>query len=339
MRLRVYSTQSTHKTLSAFRQGSMIHVADADYCQSRFLEAFRAHTSSSPNYQIIASLDLGRRQAALEGFHRVRQAILLSVQLRQRIRASPALEPYFEVLGEAQLIPSCYRHGRADDSPSAMSALSTNWGESEFVIDPTRVTLNVSKTGIVGSSFRQLLMTRYDIQVNKTSRHTVLFLINIGSTQATIDYLLQVLTEMAAKFQYERRNRPKPVAAVAMERPQQRSFHASFLPFASGAYQACDIRAAYFDGLDDANVGYLPLSSDTVEQAQAGQQWVSASFVTPYPPGFPVVVPGQLITTELLTLFQYMAVKEIHGFCFERGFKVFSEAYLQGRSAALTVAG
>jgi arginine decarboxylase len=69
-RVRVYATQSTHKTLTALRQGSMIHVFDQDFEQNvaePFHEAYMAHTSTSPNYQILASLDLGRRQVALEG--------------------------------------------------------------------------------------------------------------------------------------------------------------------------------------------------------------------------------------------------------------------------------
>ena len=62
-RVRVYATQSTHKTLTSLRQGSMIHVWDQDFSQKveeTFHEAYMTHTSTSPNYQILASMDLGR---------------------------------------------------------------------------------------------------------------------------------------------------------------------------------------------------------------------------------------------------------------------------------------
>lgn len=329
VQLRVYATQSTHKTLTAFRQGSMIHVADALFNQMKFIDAFRIYTSTSPNYQIIASLDIGRRQAALEGFHRVRKSILLALQLRQRLRDSELLRPYFEVLGADELIPPCYRKPHPAEQPSALAALSAEWGQSDFVIDPTRITLNVSKSGLDGSSFRQLLMSRYDIQVNKTSRHTVLFLINIGATQTTIDYLLQVLHEMATKFQYEYKNSGithRMEASIPL--PEKRIFHPAFMPFAAGNYNACDMRAAHYQGVDEANVDYLPLSADTLQQVQSGMSWVSASFVTPYPPGFPVLVPGQIITAEILCFFQHIKVAEIHGYSFERGFRVFRDEYL-----------
>jgi arginine decarboxylase len=349
VRLRVYATQSTHKTLTAFRQGSMIHVADDVFNAGNFLEAFRIHTSTSPNYQIIASLDIGRRQAALEGFHRVRDTIALSLQLRQRIGASELLSAYFAVLDDAALIPETYRQPGVADSGYTLATLSNQWGYSDLVVDPTRITLNIAKTGMDGTSFRQLLMTRYAIQVNKTSRHTVLFLMNIGATQASVDYLLQVLHEMAASLQSASTQRSAASPAKnthagaetkadtkvdskadteSVALPSKRQYHHAFLPLGPGEYAACDIRQAYFDGFDQASVCYLPLSSDALAGIEAGQQWVSASFVTPYPPGFPVIVPGQIITAEIFHYFQNVKVKEIHGFHAEAGFKVFSEDYL-----------
>lgn len=329
LQLRVYATQSTHKTLSAFRQASIIHVADVRFDQARFFDAFRIFTSTSPNYQIIASLDIARRQAALEGFSLVRETILLSLQLRKRIRESALLKPYFEVLGDEEMIPPCYRAQREAQGQSELAELSTNWGDSDFSIDPTRVTLNVSKSGLDGSSFRQLLMTRYDIQVNKTSRHTVLFLINIGATQASIDYLLQVLHEMAEKFQAERRLRVGTTHFEAsIPLPEKRLFHPAFMPFPDGNYCASDMRTAHYQGIDEDNVEFVPLSSETIQQVASGKRWVSASFVTPYPPGFPVIVPGQIITPEILRYFQHIKVKEIHGYNFEHGFKVFRQAHL-----------
>ena len=93
-RVRVYATQSTHKTLTALRQGSMIHVFDQDFDQKvaeAFHEAYMAHTSTSPNYQILASLDLGRRQVALEGVELVQRQIENAMQLRDAIDNHPLL--------------------------------------------------------------------------------------------------------------------------------------------------------------------------------------------------------------------------------------------------------
>ena len=111
-RVRVYSTQSTHKTLTSLRQGSMIHVWDQDFGQkveATFHEAYMTHTSTSPNYQILASLDLGRRQAALEGFELVQKQIENAMRLRDAVDHHPLLSKYMRCLTTADLIPAEYR--------------------------------------------------------------------------------------------------------------------------------------------------------------------------------------------------------------------------------------
>src|SRR6185503_9174014 len=67
-KLRVYQTNSTHKSMSALRQGSMVLVGDEDFArhEQAFKEAVFTHASTSPNQQIIASLDVARRQMELE---------------------------------------------------------------------------------------------------------------------------------------------------------------------------------------------------------------------------------------------------------------------------------
>ena len=108
-RVRVYATQSTHKTLTSLRQGSMIHVFDQDFAQKvaePFHEAYMAHTSTSPNYQILASLDLGRRQVALEGVELVQRQIENAMQLRDAIDNHPLLSKYMACLRTSDLIPT-----------------------------------------------------------------------------------------------------------------------------------------------------------------------------------------------------------------------------------------
>ena len=122
-RVRVYSTQSTHKTLTSLRQGSMIHVFDQDFSrkvEETFHEAYMTHTSTSPNYQILASLDLGRRQAALEGFELVQKQIENAMRLRDAVDQHPLLSRYMHCLTTADLIPP------APDRPGRRSAPPVN---------------------------------------------------------------------------------------------------------------------------------------------------------------------------------------------------------------------
>ncbi len=46
---------------------------------------------------------------------------------------------------------------------------------------------------------------------------------------------------------------------------------------------------------------------------ESGREVVSASFIIPYPPGFPILVPGQVISAEILAFMRALDVSEIHG--------------------------
>ena len=97
MRIRVYETTSVHKSMSCLRQGSIVAVRDEDYAHhaSAFREAVFIHASTSPNAQIIASLDVARRQMELEGYELVMRAIEISLAIRREIDRAP---PHFQVL-------------------------------------------------------------------------------------------------------------------------------------------------------------------------------------------------------------------------------------------------
>jgi Arginine/lysine/ornithine decarboxylases len=77
VRVRVYESNSVHKSMSCLRQGSVVVVADQDFStvEEAFHEAFFTHTSTSPNLQILATLDTARRQMELEGYGLVNRAI------------------------------------------------------------------------------------------------------------------------------------------------------------------------------------------------------------------------------------------------------------------------
>ncbi|HHO58604.1 MAG TPA: ornithine decarboxylase [Thiotrichales bacterium] len=331
-KVRVYATQSIHKTLTAFRQASMLHTHDCQFAEDDFYEAYRTHTSTSPNYQIIASLDFARRQMSLEGYDLVKNSLLLAWQLRNSIKNSPQLAKYFKVLDDSHLVPAEYTPSQTDDSEQALyfPALYGAYRQRLFSVDPTRITLDISATGIDGPNFRQMLMTQYDIQVNKTSHNTLLFIINIGANNDSVQYLLETLHHIASKLaQSGQAQLPERYVANL---PLTRNYHARFIAVQSarkGDFQAVNLREAYYAGLKHENISYVPLSTELMQQVMNDKPLVSAGFVTPYPPGFPIIVPGQLITYDLLLYLQNIQIKEIHGYHANRGLKIFTTEFLQ----------
>ncbi len=332
-RLRVYATQSTHKTLTSLRQGSMIHVFDQDFSehnQESFREAYMTHTSTSPNYQILASLDIGRRQVELEGFGLVQKQADLATIVAQAVARHPLLRKYFRVLTSRDLIAVPYREtGSAMPLRDGLAALADAWQHDEFVVDPSRLTLDISRTGVDGDTFRHRhLADKHGIQVNKTSRNTVLFMTNIGTSRSAVAYLIEVLVKLAESFEEERPARKTPdaglVAGLTGATPPLPDFSRFAMRFRRDPLSPDgDLRAAYFESYKDGSTTYL--SADDVKARIAeGEEVVSAGFVTPYPPGFPILVPGQVITGKALEFMAALDTREVHGFDSERGYRVFT---------------
>ncbi|WP_244304808.1 aminotransferase class I/II-fold pyridoxal phosphate-dependent enzyme [Leucobacter viscericola] len=326
--IRVYATQSTHKTLTALRQGSMIHVYDQDWvreAEESFHEAYMTHTSTSPNYQILSSLDIGRRQVELEGFELVQRQLDLATSLAQAIARHPLLRRTFRVLTAHDLIPAEHREvGRPMPLRDGLTSMWQAWANDEFVVDPSRITIEISRTGVDGDTFKhEHLMDRYGIQVNKTSRNTVLFMTNIGTSRSAVAYLIEVLVKLADRFEEEQAQRdPELPGDLSVPSPPLPDFSAFAPGYATDAVLPDgDLRAAFFNGQRRGTVEHV--SPEALrERVRTGEKPVSAGFVTPYPPGFPVLVPGQVITSEVLDFLAALDTREIHGFDARRGYRV-----------------
>jgi arginine decarboxylase len=356
VRIRVYATQSTHKTLTSFRQGSMIHIWDEDFksrSEAAFHEAYMTHTSTSPNYQVLASLDIGRRQVEFEGYELVEKAIELGMLLRHKVREHPLLRKYFDIIAVGDLVPEEHRPSGLKEyySPDAgWNRIEDAWAQDEFVVDPTKINLYVGRTGVDGDTFKnRYLMDQHHIQVNKTSRNSVLFMTNIGTTRGSIAYLLRVLLRIAEDLEARVQAMSRTERELHLQRirsltqqvpplPDFSRFHDSFraVPTVPGG----NLRAAYFLAYNEENCTYIPLDQCHAALAQ-GRNLVSANFVIPYPPGFPVLVPGQVISGEILDFLIAIDVKEIHGYRAEMGLRVFTEAALarERTGTAMTAMG
>jgi arginine decarboxylase len=95
------------------------------------------------------------------------------------------------------------------------------------------------------------------------------------------------------------------------------------------------MRAAFYMAYDAANCEHLKLNSkDIDDRLKHGPDLVSANFVIPYPPGFPIMVPGQVISPEIITFMRKLDVKEIHGYHAAHGLKLLKPSALgAGKSA------
>ncbi|MCW5899696.1 MAG: aminotransferase class I/II-fold pyridoxal phosphate-dependent enzyme [Flavobacteriales bacterium] len=354
VRIRTYATQSTHKTLTSLRQGSMIHIWDEDYkrlVEDAFHEAYMTHTSTSPNYQILASLDIGRRQVEFEGYELVEKAAELGMLLRRKINDHPKLRKYFDIVTIEDLIPEQYRPSGLKEYYTAgkgWNRIEEAWAKDEFVVDPTKINLYVGKTGVDGDTFKnRYLMDKHGIQINKTSRNSVLFMTNIGTTRGSVAYLIRVLLSIADELEErvqamsfaEKKVHLARIRSLTQEvppLPDFSRFHDSFraVPNVPGG----NLREAFFLAYKEEHCEYVKLH-DCPAVLRGGRQLVSANFVIPYPPGFPVLVPGQIISEGILDFLIALDVKEIHGYRAELGLRVFADAALKRKMTGTALGG
>jgi arginine decarboxylase len=349
-KLRVYQTNSTHKSMSSLRQGSMVLVGDEEYHRHEqpFKEAVFTHASTSPNLQIIATLDVARRQMELEGYALVTRAIALAIEIRRLVNANPVVSRYFRVLTPADMIPGEFRPSGFTDyfaEGVTWKDVLESFQSDEFVLDPTRLTLVCGTAGYDGTQFKGLLASEFEIQLNKTSRNSVLLQTNINNTRSDVVNLVGVLAQIAKEID-ARLSKGGDAAKKAFDArvkslmhdvpnlPNFSQFHDRFREDAKGATLEGDMRSAFYMAYDEEQCEHLKLASPEIDQRlKNGTPLVSANFVIPYPPGFPIMVPGQVIRADTIEFMRKLDVKEIHGYDAVLGLKLIRPAALGFRAA------
>src|SRR5688500_4723686 len=248
-----YATQSTHKVLSAFSQASMIHVNDREFREHLFRENFNMHTSTSPQYALIASLDVARKQAVMEGYKLLSRTLELASEVKTLINSTRV----FRVLELEDLLPQEVK----DDG---------------IRLDPTKVTIDISGCGYTVEDLQKELFERYNIQVEKSTFNTLTLLLTVGTTRSKVSRLYDALMRIARQGRQPRR---------LVQTPEIPAFtKLKFLP-----------RDAYYCGGE-----LVPVfdERERVNRKLAGR--VCADQIVPYPPGIPVLVPGQVITANIV---------------------------------------
>ena len=269
-----YATQSTHKVLSAFSQASMIHVNDPKFREHLFRENFNMHTSTSPQYALIASLDVARKQAVMEGYKLLSRTLELAREVKSLINSTKV----FRVLELEDLLPAAVK------------------GDG-IRLDPTKVTIDISGCGYTVEDLQKQLFERFNIQVEKSTFNTLTLLLTIGTTRSKVSRLYDALMRIAREGRAPRR---------LVQTPEVPPFtKLKYLP-----------RDAYYCGGE-----LVPVfdERERVNRALAGR--VCADQIVPYPPGIPVLVPGQVVTRRVLdylgSLLHSHKRMEMHGIAHE----------------------
>lgn len=243
------TVQSTHKTLGAMTQASMLHVQGNRIDIDRVSKALQLLQSTSPSYLLLASLDAARQQMAIHGESLMSRTLQLADVARTRISQIPGLS-VLEISLER-----C--------SPGFMA------------LDKTRLTVNVADLGLTGFAAEEILDEKLGVTAEFSSLQNLTFIISLGNNQADIEQLVQGLNNLAR------------------------------IPQLTGRWQVCKYK-------NDVIVGDLICISpreaffadSEILPLEQTQERICAEIVCPYPPGIPILMPGEIITKPALEYLQ-----------------------------------
>jgi arginine decarboxylase len=256
-----YITHSAHKVLSAFSQASYIHINDPDFDHDFFREIYSIYTSTSPKYQLIASLDVCHKQLEMEGYKIINSLL----QHIEELKGFVSKFKRIKILGPDDFA-NMFPHFKAD-----------NMGH-----DPLKILIDISQLDYSMSDIHRFLMDEIGLEIEKYTHSTLLVLLTLGGTRSKVIRLYNALKKLEDGKAHLTRSKVK--AKIPSDIP---AIDLKMLP-----------SEAFFGGRES-----IPLEH-TVGRIAAG-------LVTPYPPGIPLLVPGQLIEKVHLDYIKALASQKL----------------------------
>jgi len=332
----LFATQSTHKLLAAFSQGSMIHVRSSPRApveHSRFNEAYMMHGSTSPFYPMIASLDVSAAMMdGPGGTALLDEAIREAIAFRKRVTALGARERerggWFFGIWQPERVrdqdsSTSYAFADAPDELLAtdprcwMLVPGADWhGFDEIdagfcLLDPIKVTVTTPGVDAAGTIAERgipaqivtLFLDEQRIEIEKTGDYTFLVLFSIGMTKGKWGTLLDGM--LAFKRAYDanlplREALPSLVAAHPDRYAELRLRDlCDDMHEAMRARRLTALLDEAFSGLPEPvcspGDAYRRLVRGRSELLRLGamSERTAAVMVVPYPPGIPILMPGE----------------------------------------------
>ncbi|MDR0985310.1 MAG: aminotransferase class I/II-fold pyridoxal phosphate-dependent enzyme [Endomicrobium sp.] len=244
--------QSTHKVLSALSQGSVLHFNSNLLDFNKVKKIVSMLQTTSPNYLILASIDLARRQAFLYGEKKFNNIINIAEYARDYINKH---------IKQMQ----CFTR-------NTIKKLG-------FDLDVTKLTINVTKMGLSGYEIENILSNKYNIQLDYADMFNLIAILGEGTIKKDLEIFVRTLKDISKKYPGLQKNWTLKIPSLATEmvmKPRE--------VFLSDKIKKISLKKA---------VGH-----------------VAAQVLTPYPPGIPIIIPGERITKEICEYLLEIASKK-----------------------------
>ena len=315
----VFSTQSTHKLLAGLSQASQILVQDAENNQldrDIFNEAYLMHTSTSPQYSIVASIDVAAAMMeAPGGTALVEESLMEALDFRRAMRKVDeewGADWWFKVWG-----PDDLSEEGLEERDAWMLKANEAWhdfgdlAEGFNMLDPIKATIITPGLDIKGNfsdkfGIPAAIVTKYlaehGVIVEKTGLYSFFIMFTIGITKGRWNTMVAALQQF--KDDYDKN---QPLWKVLPEFIQKQPRYEKV-----GLRDLCEQIHAVYKANDVAHLTtemYLSNMVPAMKPADAFAKMahreidrvaiddlegrITAVLLTPYPPGIPLLIPGE----------------------------------------------
>ncbi|MGR4870238.1 Orn/Lys/Arg decarboxylase N-terminal domain-containing protein [Variovorax sp. LARHSF232] len=330
----VFATQSTHKLLAGISQASHVLVQDSvnrELDRDLFNEAYLMHSSTSPQYAIIASCDVAA--AMMEppgGTALVEESILEALDFRRAMRKVEDEfgkdEWWFKVWGPERLVEEGI--GRADDWIIKGEARTAKWhgfgnlADGFNMLDPIKSTIvtpgldlngKFAKTGIPASIVTKFL-AEHGVIVEKTGLYSFFIMFTIGITKGRWNTLLTALQQFKDDYA---RNQPmwRILPEFCQAHPgYERLGLRDLCQHVHELYAKFDVARLttemYLSDLTPAmkpSDAYAHIAHRKTERVEIDELEgrITTSLITPYPPGIPLLIPGEVFNKKIVDYLKF----------------------------------
>jgi len=239
---------SMHKTGGSLSQSSFLLIGNR-VSAGHVRQIINLTQTTSASYLLLSSLDISRRNLALDGKNIFAKAMSLANYARDEINK---IGGYY-----------------------AFSTELIN-GDSVFDFDQTKLSVHTRDIGLAGVEVYDILRDDYDIQIEFGDIGNILAIISVGDRALALERLVSSLAEIKRRYTRDKTGmldheyiNPEVVIAP------QKAFYADQHSVPIGA-----------------SAGYT-----------------SGEFVMAYPPGIPILAPGERITAEIIDYIAYAKAK------------------------------
>lgn len=318
----IYETQSTHKLLAAFSQASMIHVK-GEINEATFNEAFMMHTSTSPFYPIVASTETAAAMMRGNvGRRLIDESIDRAIRFRKEIkRLREESDSWFFDVWQPENIGTkeCW-----ELKPEDKWHGFRNIDQEHMYLDPIKVTLltpglngdgTMAERGIPASIVSKYLDDR-GVIVEKTGPYNLLCLFSFGIDNTKAMELLRELCNF--RRDYDRNLEIKEAIPSLYKKDPSFYDGMRLQELAQGIHKLIvehDLPNMMFHAFETLPKMVMPpfeafqreLNGEVEEvRIQDMQDKVNANMILPYPPGVPLVMPGEMLTADNRAVLDFM---------------------------------